>query len=171
MKLRTELWNSIEKMLEYIVVRILHLQFTEEARSSILQFVKFGIVGATNTAVSYIVNILTIWVLSKRAVPWDYVAGNIMAFVVGTAWSYIWNNRFVFTVRAGENRNPFLTLFKTYISYAFTGIVLNNILSYFWISVLGISKYIAPLINLLISVPVNFLINKYWTFKTAKEVQ
>lgn len=35
----------------------------------------------------------------------------------------------------------------------------------------GISKFIAPLINLIISVPVNFIMNKMWAFKTEKQVK
>ena len=33
--------------------------------------------------------------------------------------------------------------------------------------VLGISKCVAPLINLIISIPLNFIINRYWAFKTV----
>ena len=47
------------------------------------------------------------------------------------------------------------------------GIVLANVLSYIWIDVLGISKCVAPLINLIISIPLNFIINRYWAFKTV----
>ena len=31
-----------------------------------------------------------------------------------------------------------------------------------------ISKYLAPLINLVVSIPVNFLMNKLWAFKGEK---
>ena len=54
---------------------------------------------------------------------------------------------------------------KTYMAYGFTGIILNNILSFIWIDKVGISKFIALLINLIVSVPLNFVINKLWTFK------
>ena len=68
----------------------------------------------------------------------------------------------------GEKRSPWKALLKTYISYGFTGIILSNILSYVWIRVFGISKYLAPLINLVVSIPVNFLMNKLWAFKGEK---
>jgi putative flippase GtrA len=55
-------------------------------------------------------------------------------------------------------------LAKMYLSYAFTGIILSNVLSYVWIDVLHISKLIAPLINSAIGVPINFLLNKFWAF-------
>lgn len=51
------------------------------------------------------------------------------------------------------------TFLKTYISYAGTGIVLSNILLAIWIEVFGIPKVIAPLINLMVTIPINFLIN------------
>ena len=61
-----------------------------------------------------------------------------------------------------------VTLLKTYLAYGFTGIVLNNTLSWIWIEQFGVSKFIAPLINLIVSIPVNFYINKFWTFKNDK---
>lgn len=63
-------------------------------------------------------------------------------------------------VQDGEKRDIGGTLVKTYLSYGFIGIILNNILPWLWIGVFGISKYVAPLINLIISVPLNFIINK-----------
>ena len=74
---------------------------------------------------------------------------------------------FVFTVREGEKRNLFRTLMKTYAAYSLTGVVMTNILSYVWIDILGISKYIAPILNLVISVPVNFILNKKWAYRQA----
>ncbi|MDY4170537.1 MAG: GtrA family protein [[Ruminococcus] gnavus] len=46
--------------------------------------------------------------------------------------------------------------------------LLNNVLSTFWIYTLGMSKYLAPLINLVISVPINFLLNKFWAYKDTE---
>ena len=71
----------------------------------------------------------------------------------------------MFTLEEGKIRSVEKTLVKTFISYGFTGIIMNNILSWIWISKLGISKYIAPIINLLASVPINFYMNKLWAFK------
>ncbi len=34
-----------------------------------------------------------------------------------------------------------------------------------WVDMLHISEFLAPVINLLFNVPVNFLINKFWAFK------
>ena len=69
-------------------------------------------------------------------------------------------------VESGKKINLGKALLKTYMAYGFTGIILNNILSFIWIDKVGISKFIAPLINLIVSVPLNFIINKLWAFKS-----
>lgn len=151
----------IEKFLQLFCIKE-----NKKISESFIQFIKFGIVGISNTIVGYIVNILTILILQVYEVPWDYFAGNISAFIFGVLWSFYWNNKYVFKLQNEEKRSLFWALAKTYVSYAFTGLVLNNILSYFWIDIFGVSKVIAPLINMIIGVPINFVMNKLWAFKT-----
>lgn len=148
------------------ILKIIHKEDNEELVTSLTQFVKFGLVGVTNTAISYVINILVLKILQPYNLSWDYVAGNTIAFILSVLWSFHWNNKYVFTQEEGQQRNKWAALLKTYISYGFTGIILTNILSYVWIDLLGISKYVAPLINLVISIPLNFIINKLWAFKT-----
>lgn len=135
---------------------------------TVVQFIKFSIVGVSNTAISYLLNVVVLFLLQPYQVIWDYIAGNIISFILSVLWAFYWNNRIVFTVEQGNHQSIWKTLLKTYIAYGFTGIILNNILSWLWISVIGISKYIAPLINLIFSVPLNFIVNKLWTFKSDK---
>ena len=135
-----------------------------------MQFVKFGVVGVTNTVISYTLNVLVLFACAKLHIfeRYDYILGNTIAFLLSVLWSFYWNSRYVFGLEEGEKRAPWKALLKTYISYGFTGIILSNILSYVWIRVFGISKYLAPLINLVVSIPVNFLMNKLWAFKGEK---
>ena len=135
-------------------------------KRNLLQFIKFGIVGVSNTLVSYLLNLLCLFVLDKYDVTYDYVIANTVAFVLSVLWSFYWNERFVFTEKQEDYRsNRLVRLLKMYLSYGFTGIILNNVLSCVWISVLGISKVIAPLINSAIGVPINYVLNKKWTFE------
>lgn len=147
------------------ILRIFHIELSEEKLEGLLQFIKFGIVGVSNTVISYVLNVLVLLALRPWEVAWDFIAGNVVAFVLSVLWSFYWNNRYVFVIREGEKRKLGKALVKTYLSYGFTGIILSNVLSWLWISILGISKYVAPLINLIISVPLNFIINKFWAFK------
>lgn len=159
-------WNLVEFMCRLVFVRILHMKALEKNWEGFMQFVKFGLVGLSNTLLSYVLNIGTLFLLKPWNLSWDYFAGNMVGFVLSVLWSFYWNNKYVFTATDGEKRNPWKALLKTYISYGFTGIILNNIFSWLWITKLGVSKMIAPLINLIISVPLNFIINKFWAFKT-----
>lgn len=127
-----------------------------------IQFIKFGIVGASNTVISY--GIYTL--LTYIGVP--YVISNIIGFVVSVLNSFFWNNRYVFKKSDGEKRNPWWTLVKTFLAYAGTGLILANVLLVFFVEKYGISKYIAPIITLIVTIPLNFIINKFWSFRTKK---
>lgn len=141
-------------------------RYSDELKNTIIQFIKFGIVGVSNTLVSYLLNLLCLFVLDRYHVAFDYVIANTVAFLLSVLWSFYWNERFVFTEHHEDYKsNRFVRLLKMYLSYGFTGIILNNVLSFLWISVLSISKVIAPLINSAIGVPINYVINKKWTFE------
>lgn len=161
----TKLWCGLEQILYFIIVKVLHLSVLNKNWDGFMQFVKFGIIGLSNTVISYILNVAVLLILSPFSVSWDFFAGNIVGFLLSVLWSFYWNNRFVFTMQEGQQRSVWKALLKTYLAYGFTGIILNNILSWLWITKFGISKFIAPVINLIVSVPLNFIINKLWAFR------
>ena len=132
----------------------------------LIQFIKFGIVGVTNTVVSYVINVATLFLLGHAHIfqRWDYIIANTVAFILSVLWSFYWNNKYVFKLNEGEQRSIWKALLKTYVSYGFTGIILNNILLVLWVRVIGINKMIAPIINLIINIPINFFMNKLWAF-------
>lgn len=147
------------------------------------QFIKFGMVGVVNTVLNYIIYIVCI------RFGMHYIAANIIGFLIVIFNAYLLQNKFVFAVKDGEFRQSWWKiLLKTYASYAFTGLILTNILSWLWIEVLDLSvllryvyiyteyffawgsgtefaEYCAPFLNCMIMVPVNFMINKFWTYR------
>ena len=161
----TKLWSGLEQILYFIIVKVLHLSVLDKNWEGFMQFVKFGIIGLSNTVISYILNVAVLLILSPFSVSWDFFAGNMVGFLLSVLWSFYWNNRFVFTMQEGQRRSVWKALLKTYLAYGFTGIILNDILSWLWITKFGISKFIAPVINLIVSVPLNFIINKLWAFR------
>lgn len=130
-----------------------------------VQFIKFGLVGMSNTAVFYFLYTVIVFLLRGLAWKQDYILANVVAFTISIFWSFYWNNRFVFKKAENSRRNVWKALGKCFLSYGFTGYILENLLSFLWIERLGISKYIAPLLNLVFTVPVNFLLNKLWAFR------
>lgn len=147
----------------------------------IKQFVKFGLAGAVNSVVNYIVYILCL------SLGMHYVSANITGFIIAVFGAYLLQNQFVFTDNK-ENRVWWKVLLKTYASYAFTGLILTNILSVLWIDILDLTiilepvyrelkqyfewtdihdfiEYVAPFLNMLVTIPINFFINKFWTYR------
>lgn len=136
-----------------------------DLRQKFIQFIKFGIVGLSNTIISYVIYVVSLLIMQKyQMLPkTDYLVAQFFGFVLSVLWSFYWNRRFVFKEGAEKVSWP-VALLKTYASYAFTGILLNSILSFLWVEYLHIPKLIAPVINLLVSVPLNFILNKFWAF-------
>lgn len=166
-QIESKLWNLIEGILRWIVQRLLHLEISETKWEGFLQFVKFGIVGLSNTLVSYSVYLAAMFLFRTMGIlpNMDYLAAQFLGFVISVLWSFVLNRKFVF--QADNTAVPwYKMLLKTYASYAFTGLFLNSVLSILWVEWLGISKLIAPIFNLLISVPINFILNKFWAFKS-----
>ena len=120
------------------------------------QFFKFGIVGFSNTAISLI--IYYIFVYFDEGL---YMVGNTVGFIVSVLNGYYWNNKFVFR---DENRNHFKAIIKIFISYGFT-FILSSALLFVMINYLNVSEYKAPIINLFITIPLNFILNKFWSYK------
>lgn len=166
----SKLWNIIETIVRAVLqmlFKIVHKELTEEVFTAFMQFVKFGIVGVSNTLISYVLYALSLLAFQKLGIlpRADYLVAQVIAFVLSVLWSFYWNNKMVFVLKEGEKRSLWKALIKTYISYSFTGLFLNSILLILWVQVCHMSEFIAPIINLLISVPLNFLINKFWAFR------
>jgi len=164
-------WSIIETIVRVIfsfLFKIIGKEYTDSVHEGLMQFVKFGIVGLSNTVLSYVLYAVTLLGLKKAGIfpESDYLISQVVAFVISVAWSFYWNNKMVFTQEEGTTRVWWKALIKAYISYSFTGLFLNSVLLFIWVQLLGISEFIAPIINLLVSVPINFLINKFWAFKS-----
>ena len=132
-------------------------------KESIRQFICFCIIGASNTLIAYIAFLFVLKFTGELF--WANFAG----YVFSTVNSFLWNNAWVFKKRDNEKRSPWIVLIKMFIMYAFTGIVLNYFLLLLWINVLGISEIVAPMINSIIGIPINFLVSKFWCFRGQKK--
>ncbi len=136
----------------------------------IIDFIIFSFVGIINTIVSYILINTFHYVLKI-----DVILSNLFTFLLSVLLSYILNSIFVFKLKDHSIKTILKSIIKAYLSYAFTGIILTSILLEIECNKIGIPLYIASLMNLIITVPLNFLMNRYWTFrnkinKTEKEL-
>ena len=137
-------------------------------KDSFIQFIKFGIVGLSNTVIGYGIYVISLYVFRKFSLFANidiYVAQFIM-FLLSVLWSFYWNKKRVF-VKSRES--IFKSLVKTYITYGFTTFLLSEVLLLLWVRVFNINEYIAPIFSLIITVPLNFIIQKFWVFRDIKE--
>ena len=118
------------------------------------RFIKFAIVGFGNLFVS----LLTYYILIYFSI--NYQIANIGGFITGSLNGYIWNRIWVFK----NSKKNLSSIVKFYFSYLSTWL-LSAILLYIWIEIFNISDKIAPIINVAITTPINYFMNKYWVFK------
>ena len=152
----------------------------------LIQFIKFGLVGVSNTLISYVIEMLCYYGLFRQASfsgmisllgglgiaatgeQVKVVVTTLLAFIVSVTNSFVLNSRFVF--RADRKPTPAETLKaygRTVLCYALTGIVLAPILR-LWLGSLGIPYWAASLMSLIVTIPLNFLMNKFWAFAGRK---
>ncbi len=138
----------------------------ESLRPAFTQFFRYCFIGLSNTLLNYVLYVTCLNLIRavKSGLEYDYMAASIVSFSLCVFWSFFWNSRYVFQ-DGRENRKWINALIKMYLAYSVSGILLNNALLYLFISVIGISVYIAPILSLFVCVPVNFMLNKYWAFK------
>jgi len=120
------------------------------------QFFKFGIVGISNTLISlaiyYILICFSVY----------YIIANVGGFFISLLNAWYWNHKYVF--RLDKKQQKMHSFTKMVSVYGFT-FLLGTALLYLMVQVFGVSQYVAPILNLLITIPINFLLNKFWAFK------
>ena len=153
-----KLWHIFEGIISAVLrgcFRLAGKELSEHTRQQILQFIKFGMVGVLNTVIS-----LTVYyavVLFRR--DW-YMLGNIAGFIISVLNAFYWNSTYVFNMR--ENR--LRTLLRTYMAYG-SNLIIGSVLLWLLVDQLGISPFLAPILNLIITIPLNFVLNKFWVMK------
>lgn len=121
---------------------------------SVIQFVKFSVVGLSNTVISLFVYYLFLWL------EFNYLIANTLSWVISVFNAFYWNNKYVF-----KNENTWLkALIRTYVSYGFS-FILGSVLLALLVELFHVAQELAPLAVLVVTIPLNFLMNKFWTFR------
>jgi putative flippase GtrA len=128
-------------------------------KNNFTQFLKFGMVGALNTLLSYLITNTCYYGLNLHE-----QLCNLITFLITVLISYLLNSRFVFQ-RQEETIPWYKALAKVYASYALTELVLSAVLLFIQEQLLGIPHFMATLFNLCATVPINFLLNKFWAYR------
>lgn len=120
------------------------------------QLVKFGIVGVLNVAINLAIYYIMLYL------GFHYIIAYSVGFIVSIQNAYFWNSRYVFKNKTEDSElRAFLKVFMSYGLSFCLSIALMSI----FVRVLGISEYIAPILKLVTTIPLNFAMNKLWAFK------
>lgn len=122
----------------------------------VAQFMKFGMVGVSNTLIS----LGCYYVLVYFGL--HYLLANAVGFVVSVCNSYFWNSRYVFKDK--KEQSGVRAFMKVFCSYG-VSFCLSSVLMVVFVQLLGISEYLAPILRLIFTIPLNFVMNKLWAFK------
>ena len=124
------------------------------------QFIKFGIVGFSNTLISLAVYYILVFF------GWNYLLANTMGFLFFFCNAFFWNYRYVFKDKT-ETSIP-KSFSKVFITYGISYLV-STFLIWLMVDILHISEWLAPLIRLVVTVPLNFVLNKLWAFRKREK--
>lgn len=121
-----------------------------------IQFIKFGIVGMSNTLISLGVYYILVFFNV------DPLLANTAGFIVSVINAFYWNNKYVFKNKTETSTKK--AFGKVFITYGLSYLV-STLLIYLLVDVFGVSKWLAPLLRLVVTIPLNFVLNKVWAFK------
>lgn len=123
------------------------------------QFVKFGIVGVSNTVIFFLVYTLLLKVFGV----W-YVAASGIGFAVGATNGFIWNRRWTFREHVGDALTP-----VRWFVVQTSGLFLDLGLVYLFVDGVGLNKLVGQAVTIVIVTVTTFFANRAWTFKTHPE--
>lgn len=136
---------------------------------TIIQILKFGIVGISNTVVDFAILNLLFWVFKIYSGSW-IILFNIISFSMAVLNSYIWNKYWTFKAKEKKEAKQ---QFSKFLFISVIGAVINSGIVY------GVSTFIDPLFDLSsglwaniakilatgFALVWNFIGYKFWAFK------
>jgi putative flippase GtrA len=125
-----------------------------------LQFLKFGIVGVSNTLIFFAVYTLLLKVFGV----W-YVAASGIGFAVGAVNGFLWNRAWTFKGHVGDALTP-----VRWFVVQTGGLLLNLGLVYLFVDGVGTDKLSGQALTIAIVPLVTFFANRAWTFRGHGEV-
>lgn len=134
----------------------------------IIQFIKFGIVGVSNTFIGFSTEMFFYYIVfSIVEMPENIkiVISSGIAFFVSATNSYFLNSKYVFQPGKKTIYAHIKSYTKSIFSYGLTGLVISPILKIVIVTYIINYYWLASIISLFISIPINFVMNKFWAFK------
>jgi putative flippase GtrA len=124
------------------------------------QFVKFGIVGISNTLLTFAIYTLLLKVFGV----W-YLAASAIGFAVGAVNGFLLNRRWTFRGHVGDAFTP-----VRWLIVQGCGLALNEGLLYLFVDGARVEKLLSQAFATVIVTVITFLANRAWTFRAHPRV-
>jgi putative flippase GtrA len=121
----------------------------------LVQFVKFVIVGVSNTLLAF-----TIYTVLLKVFGVWYLGASAIGFVAGAVNGFLLNRRWTFAGHVGDSLTP--------VRWGIVqgcGLVLNEGLLYLFVDGADIEKLLGQALATVIVTVITFLVNRAWTFR------
>jgi putative flippase GtrA len=122
----------------------------------VAQFLKFGIVGVSNTLIA-----LAVYTLLLKVFGVWYLAASAIGFALGAINGFLLNRRWTFSGHVGDALTP-----VRWGVVQGCGLGLNEVLLYVFVHDARLEKLLAQLCATAIVTVITFLVNRAWTFRT-----
>ena len=123
----------------------------------VVQFIKFGLVGVSNTVLTFIVYTLLLKVFGV----W-YLLASAIGFIVGATNGFLLNRRWTFAGHVGDSLTP--------VRWAVVqggGLGINEVLLYVFVDDAKLDKLLAQAFATAVVTVSTFFVNRAWTFREA----
>lgn len=121
----------------------------------LMQFINFSMVGIINLFLSYLIYVSCLYIGLHHQIA------NQIAFWLTVLNGYILNKFWVF--QKGKSGKAKVEAIKYFFLYGIN-FVMGIFLLYLYVDILHWNKYLAPIISIPITVPMNYLLNRKWVF-------
>ena len=128
------------------------------------QFMKFAVVGVINTLIHTVIfNIAS-------ALGLHYLLSQTLGYFISSINGFLMNYKLVFKADSA-NKGMLMRFYATYTM----SFIITLVMSYVYVDLLSLNPVvdlfniitvkILPLLTLVVTVPFNFILNKYWVYK------
>lgn len=124
-------------------------------RDPLVQFLKFAMVGVSNTLITFVVYTILVKVFGV----W-YIGASAIGFAVGAVNGFLLNRRWTFQGHVGDAFTPL----RWFVVQGL-GLLLNLLLVYLLVSDAGLDKLLGQACATVVVVVLTFFANRAWTFR------
>ena len=154
------IWKTVMRQCRKLLGRLfilLHKDLTDTQWQTFEQFIRFALVGCSNSLVSLVICYIIQFVLGTGY----YILGQTLGYIAAVFNSFFWNSKYVFHVPDMNRKIVFGKMcLCNIVVYA---LQIGSV--YLLVDILAVSTWIAPVVAIFISLPVNFCMNKFFAFR------